>query len=378
MTNNSRCITLLVFFIPLAASSQSNYFVKDSVTSTGISLVDGKEMVNHRVCRVRDGSTIQEYTPWQVKEYGFRDGRIYLAKDVPLPDSTQRVFLEQLVYRKLYYYRGKEGKTFFVKTDSVSFAELPKQHKGPDGADISFRDDLGRLTSDCPLMADAVKLVRYNRTGYKKFMNRYETCEHKPFPFLKFGIIAGYSTSKPVTKPSVSIPEVKQMEFSYDGGFAAGLFLDCPILLSDFSLFASLLFSQHEFSGNTMAMNYVDVDFYGKMSSLQIPVLIRYSYPSNMIRPFVNAGGVFSYNFKTENYLYQATIYNHVIEISDVAEISLLQPIMIGFSIGGGAAVKVLPRNWISVEVRYSGLYALQSAQAMDISEIQLTAGISF
>jgi hypothetical protein len=378
MKTLSQSLALLTVFIPLVSSSQNDYFVKDSVTRTGISLSDGKEVVNHRVCGVREGGKMVEYTPWQVKEYGFRDGRIYLAKDIPLPDSTQRVFLEQLVYRKLYYYRGKEGKTFFMKEDSARFVELPEHHKGPDGSDISFRDDLSRLTSDCPQMADAVKLVRYNRTGYKKFMNRYEKCEHKPFPFLKFGVVAGYSTCKPVPKPSVSIPEVKQMEFSYDGGFSAGLFVDSPILLSDVSLFASLLFSQHEFSGNTMARNYVDVDFYGKMSSLQIPVLIRYSFPSNRIRPFINAGGVFSYNFKTESYLYQATIYNQVIEISDVTEMSLIQPVMIGYSIGGGAALQILPRNWLSVEVRYSGLFALQSAQALDISEIQITAGISF
>jgi opacity protein-like surface antigen len=120
------------------------------------------------------------------------------------------------------------------------------------------------------------------------------------------------------------------------------------------------------------------VDFYGKMSSVQLPVQFRYSYPSNRVRPFVNAGGLVSFNFDTEDFLYTADIYNHVIEIRDAIETSMIKTTMLGYTVGAGAAVQLRPRNWVFLEVRYSGYYALNSADAMNISDIQLTASISF
>lgn len=346
------------------------------MTTVGASLIDGNELTNHMVCKVKVGKLIREYTPWQVKEYGFKDGRIYLAKDLKFPDSTKRVFLEQLVKGKytLFYYKGEEGKTFFLEQDSTLFIELPK-HKSKDDAD--FRDDLRHYTSDCPKMADAIKLVRYNREGYKKLMSQFEKCKQKPFPFFKFGISAGYSVSKLIPTAIISIAEIKQLKYSYDGGFIAGLFLDSPILLSDISLFVELLYTQHEFSSNKI-IRAQDIDFYGKISSLQLPVLIKYSFPSNRIRPFVYVGEVFSYNFNIKDYLYQATIDQNVVEINDMLRTLLIKKVMIGYSIGGGAAVQLYPRNWVSLEIRYNGSYAIDSDQSMKISEIQIATGLSF
>jgi hypothetical protein len=371
------CLLLLIFFLPLIIFSQNNYFVKDTVTAIGAALVDGNSKTNQKVCKVRKGNTILEYTPWQVSEYGYDDGRAYIAREITLPDSTRKVFLERLVKGKynLYYYEGQAGTTFFLERDTTLFVELPKHDKST--GHNNFREDLSRYTADCPQMADAIKLVRYNRAGYKKFMNRYEKCRKRPFPFFRFGITAGYSACRLIPKPSISIPEINELDYSNDGGFAAGLFLESPVLLSDISIFVELLFTQHEVSGNK-TIRYEEVDFYGKMSSLQLPVLLRYSFPSNRIRPFVNAGGVLLYNFSTEEHLYHATNYQHVVEIGDERETSLIKQLMPGYSLGGGVAVQLRPRNWISVDVRYNHYYALQSSQAMDISEIQLTTRVSF
>jgi len=148
-------------------------------------------------------------------------------------------------------------------------------------------------------------------------------------------------------------------------------------LLSDLSLYAELLYTQHVYSSNKIIRDQ-DVDFYGKMSSVQIPLLIRYSFPTNKIRPFVNAGGIFSYNFNIEDNLYQATIEQNMVEIDDVIQTSLIRQVMIGYSIGGGVAFQLRPRNWVSLEIHYNGTYAMNSSQSMDFSEIQVTTGISF
>ena len=377
MKNDRYGVLILFCFLPLVSFSQNNYFVKDTVTAVGASLVEGNSVSNQTTCKIVKGKTTVEYTPWQVSEYGFDDGRTYVAKNITTPDSARKVFLERLVKGRynLYYYERETGMTFFLEKDSTLFVELPKRAKN--GKKKTFRDDLLHYTSDCPQMADAVKLVRYNRAGYKKLMKRYETCEKRPFPFFRFGITAGYSASKLLPKSSISISEIGLMEYSYDGGFVAGLFIESPVLLSDISVFAELLFTHHEFSANT-SINGRDMDFYGKTSSVQVPLLVRYSFPSNKLRPFVNAGCAFLYNFDSEDKLYTATVSPTLVEISGVHETSLIRDAMIGYSVGGGAAFQVRPRNWISLDIRYNCFFSLQSAQAMDISEIQLTTRISF
>ncbi len=377
MKNCRQFFLLLIFLIPLITSSQNNYFVSDTATNVGVVLVDGDVLTNQMVCKVKKGKTIVEYTPWQVREYGFEDGTTYLAKNIPVPDSTRRVFLERLVKGKysLYYYEGEAGTTFFLEQDSTLFVELTKH--GEDYGHRNFRDDLRHYTADCPQMADAIKLVRYNRAGYKKLMKQYEKCKKRPFPFLKFGISAGYSACKLVPKSTIPIPELSQMEYRYEGGFVAGIFMECPVLLSDISVVAELLYTHHDFAASTSVRSQ-EFDYFGKMSSLQLPVLVRYAFPSNRIRPFLNVGAVFLFNFNNEEMLYSATIGQNVIEINDMPEITLIPNSMIGYSIGGGFAVQILPRNWFSVDIRYNSYYALTSSRAMDISEFQIKSGISF
>ncbi len=371
-------IILLIFSFPAFASSQNNYFVKDTLTSIGADLVEGKTLANQMVCQVRQGDSIIQYTPWQVSEYGFYDGRTFVARSIPLPDSTQKVFLERLVRGKyyLYYYEGESGRTFFLEKDSTLFVALPKHGQGDHPG--NFRDDLRHYTADCPKMADAIKLVRYNRAGYKKLMNQYEVCKKRPFPFFRFGISAGYSASKLIPKQSISIPEINEMMYKYEGGFIAGLFAESPVLLSDISLVLEMLFTRHEFSANVSDIYHCELDYYAGMYSFQMPFMVRYAFPSNRIRPFVNAGAVFMYNFSQEENLYSSIESQNVIVINDVVETSLITQAMLGYTLGAGFAVQILPRNWISLDFRYNGYYAIESAQAMDISEFQIKSSISF
>jgi hypothetical protein len=297
--------------------------------------------------------------------------------NLPLPDSVQRVFAERLVRGKstIYYYKNKKIKTFFLDTDSTEIKELPKK-RSPEGEDI-FRDDLIFYTSDCPQLKSAISLVAYDREAYKKLFHRYQTCKIRPFPFFKYGIIVGYSAYKPIPAISISTTDFRELEYSYDGGFTGGVFMDYPIMLSDISLYAELAYTQHTFSANAM-IRWDDTDFYGKISTLQFPVMVRYAYPFNKIRPYAGFGGIFTYNFNIENKLYKATIFNNTIEINDIQVTNVIKEFMVGFTLGGGLSVQILPRNWIFVEARYNRHYTLNTSEALDFSEYQVVTGFTF
>ena len=168
---------------------QTEYFSTDSTASHGVELIDGGELINSQFCRVKKGEKTIEYTPYEVEEFGFKNGRVYISKEIQIADSSKRVFMERLHNGNttLYYYRGKGIKTFFIQKDSTLFIEIPKQ----DTAKEDYSNQLSNLTNDCPSVLDASKLVRYNKKSLSKFIARYNKCELKPFPSFKYGLTVG-------------------------------------------------------------------------------------------------------------------------------------------------------------------------------------------
>jgi hypothetical protein len=196
MREKKTFLLLIIFLVPLKIFSQNNFVDFDSITYVGATVVDGGDRLNSSICQVKKGGEIFKYSPNEVKRYGFANGRIYVSKVIHVNDtSVHRVFLEQLVNDKttLYYYNGKTIRTFFIEKDSTLFIDLPRndtQNK------ISFHDKLFNITSDCRNVSDATKLVLYNKRSLSKLISRYNNCELKPFPFLKYGFVFGYGFTK--------------------------------------------------------------------------------------------------------------------------------------------------------------------------------------
>ena len=240
-------IILLFIFYPILSFGQNDYITIDNTISSGIKLIDGGDLINSRICQVKKGKKIIVYSPYEVKEFGFKDGRVYLSKEIQIAGSSKRVFLELLHKGKttLYYYEGKGIKTFYIEKDNTLFIEVPEQNSSKE----QYSEQLLNITDDCPNVSNACKLVNYNKKSISKLIERYNRCELKPFPHLKYGLLIGYEFSK-------LIPSDKQnnalgnFEYNYDGGFSIGIFLDKPISASDFSVHAELLFSKHGYSSN--------------------------------------------------------------------------------------------------------------------------------
>ena len=351
---------------------QNDYYATDSSTIIDVQLIDNGELLNSRFCQIKRKKTISQYTPYEVKEYGFKNGPVYLSKRIEIADSSKMVFLERLVNGNttLYYYRGEKIGTYFLEKDSTLFVELPKYER--DNKNINFNGFLLDITSDCPEVADATKLVRFSKKSLSKLISRYNKCELKPFPVFKYGLILGYGGNKLIKNDYTN-----QFDFRYDGGYTFGIFIDNPILVSDFSAHIELYYSRHGFSYNKQAED-LDVDFVANTSTLNLPILIRYTYPSNKIRPFVNTGGYFTYNFKNENAFYEAIINQSTIEIEKVIENSMISKYQVGYSIGGGLEYKLNYKNSLFFELRHNKLFDLSGSGSLNQSELHLFTGINF
>ena len=64
-------------------------------------------------------------------------------------------------------------------------------------------------------------------------------------------------------------------------------------------------------------VNNKDLDFIANFTSLNVPVLLKYAYPSNKIRPFISVGINGTYFIKNKTLLYETTINETTIEINN-------------------------------------------------------------
>lgn len=374
---------ILILFFPLFSSGQDDYFVIDNVINI-MNVLDNGDLINGRICQVKTGREIIEYTPYEVSEYGFKNGQVYVSKEIQLADSAKRVFLECLHNGEtsLYYYRGKGQKTFFIEKDSSLFVELPK--KTP--ANEHYSERLLSLTRDCQNVADASKLVAYNKKPLTKFIARYNACELKPFPHFKYGIVVGLGFSKLV--PSYKTHEeskymtiIRDSEFDYfdyeyDSKFSVGVFIDNPILASDFSIHTELLFSQYKNSYSyTSEVKKINLKI--DLTTLTVPVLLRYTVPVNNFRPYFNLGPAYSYHIKNESILHKSILMAH--DVSDLTK-TTLESVMpsheIGYAIGCGLEFDLDFRRSIFFEVRYDNQFGISSDFSSKKSFIKFSTGI--
>jgi len=362
----------LIVFIFLTASllirGQGNYYATDSTLKFGAKLVNGGDIVNSRLCQVVKDGRIVKYTPGEIREYGFKNGQVYVSREIPLSGSIQRVFLERLHKgnTSIYYYCNEDGKTYFLEKSAGSLVEIPKTMDGR-----NYKEQLQTLTDDCRNASEATRYVRYSKKPMAKLISIYDQCLSRPFPRLRFGVNTGYEFSRLATV-SAENEYVNDMDFRYEGVFTAGLFIDYPINVSDFSFHAGVGYSQHEFSYSKFVQN-TDIDVFVNLSSLKIPVLVRYSVPASRIRPFLNAGCIFASHFRNENIIHETRS-----DLFKEIDASLISSRQTGLSGGAGVEARITKRHSLFIELRHNILYSQMDSKKMKCSDLQLLTGIIF
>lgn len=352
---------------------QGSYYLTDSLKSVGVKVIDGGAIQNAKQCQIEKTGKTLIYSPDEVKEYGFKDGSVYISRIIKINNEEKKVFLQRLSKgnMNLYYYKDKNGGKFFIEKDSGQIVEVLK--KGIDNS--NYRDFLKPYTQDCNNVSGALKLVTYNKPSLTKFIDQYNSCLHKPFPFIKYGLIIGYGVSKPQNS-KISDEGLKNAVFKNDNTFNAGIFVDIPILLSYFSLHPELYFQKNKFSGHSIINNTVN-DIIINTTSINIPLLIRYTYPTLKLRPYINLGGTFNYNIRNENAVYTTTISYDIIEIEETINSNIYSEKQFGYTAGGGIQYSIDNRKSLFLELRYNYLYTL-TKETYGNKSVQCIIGINF
>jgi hypothetical protein len=366
-------LKLFLLFFPLVSFSQQGYLVTDSILNVGVKFIDVGEIQSMRVCQVKDGDDIIEYTPYDVKEYGYPDGRIYVSREINISGSTFRAFL-RLLHRDqftLYHYIGKGINTFFVEKNDSLLVELPRR----DENNNSFRNLLSDLTDDCPEAADYSRLVMYSVPSLTRFAENYNACDFKTFSSLRYGLSFGMGVSRLITLN----PENMRLDYfnlKYINNFSLGLFIESPMPTGNFSIQAELNFSRNNFSYYGSFENN-NLDLLVNLTSVNLPVIIRYMHPSGNTRPFFNAGVFGNYYLQNETHHFETWIGYSQIQINKLEDHLFLKNEQIGYLIGAGLEYRFNFRRSLIFELRYYNPFEFKSSFSLGLSGFNLLTKIN-
>jgi hypothetical protein len=347
------------------------YYIADGKILTAGQLLESNNFSNSQILRVKIARDTIEYTPEEVSEYGFSNGRIYVAREITLSGKTRKVFLERLAdgNASLYFYKGKDFEQYFWETENSGLIELPRKKQ-------QYREILARFETDCEGFANDLKLVSFKKASLTKLTERFSSCDPRPFPFTRFGVVAGGIVSRQIPAGYTTLDLMDAFKYGSSISYSAGLFMDKPLFASNLSIHAEILYSKmsHVYSIRTLNR---EKDYSAKYTSLTFPLLLRYTLPEVRYRPFVNMGAIFSYNIKTEEIMYEADIEDDIVVINSWSP-SFVSTDYLGISIGSGIQYVLDFRKSLFFELRYNRLFRLTDQAYFDTGELQLITGINF
>jgi hypothetical protein len=351
----------------IAYSQKGDYIATDSTLNTGINLFAGAAKDNSQFIRQKIKNGEKKYTPDQLTEYGFRDGTVFESKIIKLEAGEKRVFLERLATGTITLYRYVDSlhTIYYITKDSSELLEV-----------LSDMESLKNQSQDCESMADAIKLAPFTKLGLRKLADRYNKCEQTPFPYIKYGIFAGYRQMKLVQPSSFGYTIIQDLSIPSSGSPLIGIFADFPIQLTEFSVHPELSFSSNNFSANSHTAQS-DVDLLVSLHTLQLPLLARYTFPTPTWRLFVNAGPYFSYNIENSSQLYQSNISDNTITIFKATHDKLVADFLIGYSAGIGIQRNLGLRKTMFAEMRYTRAGSTDNTSLIQ-SAVDLIVGFTF
>ena len=346
---------LPLIFLTLISYGQRGYFIKDSVRSVGVIVLDGGAVKNAMRCQIKDKNQVMTFSPDEVKEYGFQNGNVYVSKTIRIDEKEKKVFLERFSEGKLnfYFFRDRHGRRFFIEKDSGNLVEVLRKNAD----NQNFRYFLRQYTEDCKNTSDALKVAAFNKLSLTKFAELYNGCSTKPLPFIRLGLIAGLQITQ-LQKSQVNGDLLTTPEYPKEYSFNLGVFADIPIMLTYWSFHPELYFQTINCS-STFSIKNTEYTTTINATSLNFPFLIRYTLPTNTIRPYANIGGLFLYNIQNDNETDSKTRNPDGSVTQKVSTTIVYSTQQIGYAIGCGVQFSLDYRKAIFIELRYNQLKSI-------------------
>jgi hypothetical protein len=270
-------------------------------------------------------STFVTYFPKDIHSFQFNNGKYYISKEVWYNKQKINVFLEYLIKGKLnIYYMRKDGEEiYFVQKENDSLVYLDakdiyydydrnkgnwviseEKTFGKVKQSDNYKGILNYFISDVPKLQKQVNKISLDHKSLIELAKDYhyavcdsEDCiifEKKIKPWILIGITTGYSFTNCLNLATNNDKSFTFNQISYPGLIFSPQFLSFN---ENSQLRAELYFDK-------LNAEIIDGDKGYKLTGLActLPISIQYMVPTKKIKPYINAGLVFSCLFNSEFY----------------------------------------------------------------------------
>lgn len=364
-----------MFLVPQLVLAQRSYIATDSIIQYGVDLIGGTSVENAQFIRLKKGEETIRYMPSELVEYRLNNGTVYVSKEISIADVKKKVFLERLEDGKikLYYYVEKGFRRFYLEDDQASLIEVDNKK--------NFRTTLEKNLDDCSAISNSIKLVKYKKKSLAKLASLYNQCKLRPFPYAKFGFAMGFNQTRLQAHSAISDEVLSSIEFSRDPSLSLGIFADLPIEATDFSLYTGLFTSKNAYSVNKQD-TLTDTDVIVNITSLEVPVMLKYMVPLIKYRPFISLGSFYTYHIRNSSKVYQSALEGNKVMINGESQQILLSDNMLGFAASIGLQYNLDYKRTVSFEIRYTQSYGhsknLNQSNSLNKNSTNLIVAYSF
>lgn len=358
---------ILICFFTISSVSifSQNLIVKSNgATYSGITLIRGNDKLNAKICRMaKINNVIVVFTPDSLLRYRFKNNRLFISETIDIAGTQKKVFLEKLVddTTSLYHYVDDEHDIFFLQKNEGELIMM-KENNG------QFQGILQQLLDSCVVVNQVIPKVKFNKRALYMLVKAYNQCDLWDFSIKTFGIFAGgsyvfYSPGKNLTG----------VDFKKTFGATLGLFIDYPLVIKHLYFHPEFVYSYANLETKEPVKTGL-IAFKTNISTLAIPLLIRYKIDEQRMKPFFNAGLAYAQNFVkvNENYKSFMALYSmSKKELYPKADIS-----MIG---GLGFQYNLNMLHSIYLELRYSRSFSpFDISNTLAKNEILFNFGFNF
>lgn len=347
----NKILLFTLFYVYLFSNiAGQNYFKEGYIITLEKDTVRGEvanqsNALNNKSCQFKSPQGENEYLPTQIAGYGYVDDKFYASQIV---DS---VFVEVLVTGKLSLYRLDDY--FLVKKGNEVYSlENIYDDDGEIVNKNKWRGKLSFLISDClPNSNNAVSHLEFRDKNLIKLVQKYNQCageefkvykEAKPWTAFKYGISVGMTHSKIRLKDLSSRQNYSHLSktlTSFDPGFGIVLALTFPRMSENFSFqiepnylkssFGEAILETHRTLKECKA-TYID------LSTLSIPISVKFTSPLRHFDLFYQVGFVYEYQLQYDTKYIRSTSNHYVVITDEEQEAFQINDTQIGGWIGIG------------------------------------------
>ena len=367
---------------------------------------DGRLSAQRCRFRVKAGETATTYYPGQARAYGLaKGGSYYRVQAVPAGDSLlaagTRYFMEVLVDgpAQLYFLRSEQShERYYVVSPVLPLALLKhavrtvmrEGHRYEEEL-TPFRQTLAQALTGCAAAQVKLPALAYLESALRRVVQLYNACQgvqpskratNANALSVRIGVASGIHRSRfgfaeGVRSTTPTLPTYT----GFTGGLTVGLV--APRLSRKISLELGAFYERQRYdveytepySGGIVYERRSQAHF--DITCLQIPLLLRYTYPRGAVQPLVEAGILFRRAFVTDN-TYQTTDYRGNVSSPEplVPDESIQWP-EISFGGGLGLTTSALNGRAVGFLVRAETGRSLATTAAFSSTQFSVRALLS-